>query len=129
VDLPFYNLLGKEVDEEEMISMTWKTLIGYKGLYEVSDLGNIRSLLKGIVLKKRGHYKGYDRVCVYKNNVRETILIHRAVAMSFLPNPQELPVVNHKDSDKKNNNLKNLEWATFSENTNHYYNNKDDDNF
>lgn len=91
---------------------------GYEGLYEVSNKGNVRSLprktTKGGILKPslRG---GYPFVTLGKKSVH----IHRLVAENFLSNPENKLTVNHKDSNKINNNLDNLEWATYSENAAH----------
>jgi len=114
----------------------WIALTGYEGLYEVSSFGNVRSLERRVKLfgkrdylkegkeiKVRSHYKGYKRFCVHKDNVRTTILVHRAVAMAFLLNPDDLPIVNHKDLNKQHNHIRNLEWVTCKENTQHYYDN------
>lgn len=104
---------------------TWLPVKDYEGLYEISNLGNIRSLKRhstsGKVLtpsmsRKR---KGYLQVTLSKNDVHETKTIHRMVAKAFIPNPNELQEVNHKDGNKLNNCAENLEWVTREENTEH----------
>ena len=119
----------------------WKSLDGYEKQYEISNLGNIFSLEREVLMfgkiprtlesqkiKTRPQYKGYLRFCVWKNNKKETIYVHRAVAIAFIPNPKNLEIVNHKDLNKENNNVFNLEWVNYKENSNHYYeNNKNDD--
>lgn len=114
---------------------TWKPIPGYEGLYEVSDLGRVRSITKqvfnifkkgliskpGVVLKKESHYRGYDRVCLCKNRVCMHQYVHRLVALAFLANPENKAYVNHLDENKRNNAVINLEWATESENTRYYY--------
>ncbi len=109
-------------------------LSGYEGIYEISNFGNVRSLdreveifgratkiFKAQPIKTRGHYKGYVRFCAHKDGAKVTIFVHRAVAIAFLPNPEDLPVVNHVDLNKQHNHVDNLEWVSFKENTNHYY--------
>jgi hypothetical protein len=103
----------------------WKAIEGYEGLYEVSNLGNVRSLdrtirhsdgkvtnFKGQVLKYGVHYKGYLVVYLTKNSKKKSVKIHRLVATAFIPNPDNLPHVNHKDENKTNNHVSNLEWCS-----------------
>lgn len=94
----------------------WKPVVGYEGLYEVSNLGNVKSLNwantkteKNLYLKKQN--KGYLQVELVKNGNKKMITVHRLVAMAFVPNPDGFPQVNHKDEDKKNNRAENLEWC------------------
>lgn len=118
---------------------TWKPVNGYEGSYEVSDLGNVRSLdrtvrvkkgayeydlvLKGKVLKPLVRRHGYLGVQLFNLdrslNARgmKTVSIHRLVAEAFVPNPDGLPEVNHKDEDKANNVATNLEWMDHKDNT------------
>ena len=124
------------------MSPVFVDLKGYEGLYKVSTYGQIISLKREvkifgkhvfskptIFLKLQTHYKGYKFVHVCKNGIREKVYIHRAVALHFIinKNPDELIIVNHKDLDKTNNHVLNLEWVTSKENTNHYHQNKDND--
>ena len=102
----------------------WKPVSGYEGLYEVSNLGRVKTLAHG--KGSNNHYKtgtltkkGYLLVQFWKGNQRKGLYIHRIVANAFLPNPQNLPQVNHKDGDKTNNKVDNLEWCTNSENQIH----------
>lgn len=107
----------------------WKPLKDYEGRYEVSNLGNIRSLNyhltgKMQLLKQQKNKDGYLYVSVPKEyNKRRQILIHRAVAMAFIENPLNKPEVNHKDGNKQNNNSDNLEWVTMQENQRHAWTN------
>lgn len=78
--------------------------------YEVSNLGRIRR--NGKILKPSKTTTGYLRVNLYKNGIMKSAYIHRLVAQTFLPNPQNLPMINHKDEDKTNNSIDNLEWCT-----------------
>lgn len=102
----------------------WIHVRGYENHYLVSDLGNIKSLkyktekiIKQTVSKK----DGYCRVTLYGNKKRKTFLVHRLVASAFLINKENKKEVNHKDFDKTNNKLENLEWCTSSENSIHKY--------
>ena len=88
----------------------WKNVIGYEGLYEVSDKGNVRNVRRNTLLKLQKN-QGYIRVALSKNGIKTWLRVHRLVAQAFLPNPDNLPQVNHKDEDKTNNSVDNLEWC------------------
>lgn len=102
----------------------WKDIEGYEGLYQVSNLGNVRSLdnivncnggkrlRKGGLLKPIIDYDGYNRVTLYGNRKKKNYFVHRLVAQAFIPNPDNLPCINHKDEVKTNNHYFNLEWCT-----------------
>lgn len=103
----------------------WKDIQGYEGLYQVSNLGRIRSLdryvhhpkggerlSKGQIIKPGATRKGYLFVTLAKENEVRPKRINRLVAEAFLPNPQNLEVVNHKDENKANNTVDNLEWCS-----------------
>lgn len=100
----------------------WKQIVGYEGLYEVSDLGNVRSWIKPnrskrtepIVLKKVRMSTGYDCVTLCGKLKH----IHRLVAEAFLSNPNGYRIINHKDENKQNNEVTNLEWCTQKHNIN-----------
>ena len=106
----------------------WKDIEGYEGTYQISSLGNIKSLprktnnqfYKGIYLKQT-LYKGYLKVQLSNHSKSKWFLVHRLVAMAFIPNPQNKPQVNHIDGNKSNNKVSNLEWVTGSENQIHSY--------
>lgn len=102
----------------------WKPIEKTMGLIEVSSEGRVRSLLKGSprVLKTQADKKGYHRVRVSIEREKMTFKVHREVAKAFLPNPDSLPQVNHKDGDKENNSASNLEWVTNAENAKHAIN-------
>lgn len=102
----------------------WKDISDYEGLYQISNLGNVKSLNYGRLgrsqnLKVSKHHTGYGIVILANSKVRETKLVHVLVASAFLPNPENKPCVNHIDGDKSNNVLANLEWVTKSENMRH----------
>lgn len=95
----------------------WKTIAGYEGLYEVSSLGNVRSLNyrgrgESHILSPGKDKRGYSHVTLFKGKNRTTVQIHRLVAIAFIPNPKSLPVVNHKDWNPENNCVDNLEWCS-----------------
>lgn len=99
----------------------WKDIKDFEGLYQVSNFGNVMSLnyrLRGYnaLLTPKINDKGYAWVELRKNGTRKQVLVHRLVAQEFLKNPNNYPVVNHKDENKLNNIVDNLEWCTFSYN-------------
>lgn len=102
---------------------TWKPVVGYEGLYEVSSKGNVRNLKTGRILKPIYSTNGYATVNLtraYNDKTKQTKkLIHRLVAQAFIPNPNNLSDVNHKDEIKTNNNLDNLEWISHRDNMNY----------
>lgn len=100
---------------------TWKAIEGTKGLLEVSDKGRVRSWLSGTprVLKTQTDNKGYHRIRVTVERHKMSFKVHREVAKVFLSNPNNFPQVNHKDGDKNNNSVYNLEWITNKDNAHH----------
>ena len=109
-------------------SEIWKDVAGYEGLYKVSNKGNVYSVARK---DSRWHRRGgqrlkpvYDRggyliVSLYKNGKSKTKKVHRLVAEAFIPNPNGLPQVNHRDKNKVNNNVENLKWCDARYNSNH----------
>lgn len=100
---------------------------GYEGLYEIDRQGNVYSIIttnsrrKGII-KPQDNSKGYLRVNLFdKNGKSKKHYVHRLVAKVFIPNPENKPIVNHKDCNTKNNSIENLEWCTQSENIQYSY--------
>lgn len=99
----------------------WKPIEGTKGFIEVSNYGRARSLLRGApsILKAQTDKKGYLRLRVTIEREKYSYKIHREVAKAFLPNPGNLPQVNHIDGDKCSNRVDNLEWVTNQQNAQH----------
>ena len=104
----------------------WTPIPTYEGFYEITRAGDIRSLhpKEGTrAIKPRIDWGGYLAVCLCKRGEAKTKRIHRLVAETFIPKPVEKPFVNHKDGDKLNNHVRNLEWVTHSENLKHAHEN------
>ena len=104
----------------------WKEIAGYEGLYEVSDLGRVKSLKYGKerILKPQKNTRGYLKVALCKDGKVEQPKIHRLVAEAFIPNPNNLETINHKDEVKTNNTVGNLEWMSVKDNNNYGTRNK-----
>lgn len=88
----------------------WKQIEGFEGLYEISNLGNVKGKKK--VLKKAMQSNGYEYVTLRKNGQQYHSLVHRLVALNFIENPNNYPEVNHISEDKHDNSVSNLEWCT-----------------
>lgn len=101
----------------------WNNIPGYEELYRVSTSGRIRSVRTGDIMKQFPHYKGHLFIFLYKPGVkRKKMFVHRAVAMAFMTGFDDSEVVNHRDSNKVNNDVTNLEWTSSHDNTIHYWN-------
>lgn len=120
----------------------WKPVVGYEGFYEISNFGNVRGInriithdwyyrkrihttrtvvIKAKILKQQVDNRGYLRANLCRNDGRRGVamLVHRLVGQAFIPNPDDLPMINHKDENKTNNHVNNLEWCTNSYNINY----------
>ena len=97
----------------------WKDIIGFEGIYEISNLGRIRRIKNGRILSTRRSDGWYITVTLYKDKKRYGKLLHRLVSEAFIPNPDNLLEVNHRDEDKTNNRVDNLEFCDHKYNVNY----------
>lgn len=123
------NLKSQKNQTMEIKMEKWRDIPGYEGLYQASDLGKIKSLEKYVNNRYKDVYReerilkpsiskgGYKRVVLTKDGTKKYIAVHRLIAMTFIPNPDNFPQINHKDEDKQNNCVSNLEWCTCKYNT------------
>jgi len=124
------SIISKEKSKEiKAIMEIWNDIPGYEGYYQASTYGRIKGLdynvcektgkvriHKGHILKSFKVPGGYSCISLQVNGNRKHFLIHRLIALTFIPNPHNLQTVNHKDENKKNNHVENLEWMTLYEN-------------
>lgn len=114
----------------------WKDIKGYEGRYQVSSCGQIKTVDRKVkcrggymrmeqstLLQQATQWTGHKTVCLYKDSKMKCFRVHRLVAIAFLDNPHNLPVINHIDSNPANNNVSNLEWCTQSHNCLHAWQN------
>ncbi len=101
------------------MSEKWVDIKDYKGLYEISDTGKVRNVVKNKTLRISNNGNGYLRVGLRKDDKRRNFLLHRLLALSFIPNPDNKSQVNHINGIKTDNRVENLEWCTNKENNVH----------
>ena len=107
----------------------WKDIVGYEGKYQVSNIGRVKSLPRQVVCKtirtiterilKPGIVRDYEKVTFRVNKIGKQLFVHRLVAIHFIPNPLNLPEVNHKKGIKTDNRWHQLEWCTHKQNIEH----------
>lgn len=100
----------------------WKVIEGHDSLYEISDKGRVRNTLTNKILKQ--HKNAYGYYCLglrFEGRKQKSYLVHRLIAKVFIPNPENKPQINHKDCNKTNNSIDNLEWCTKNENNLHAF--------
>lgn len=99
-----------------MTQETWKPIIGYETVYEISCHGNVKRVSSQRILKYSINNRGYALVHLFNGNISKTCSVHRLVAEHFIPNPHNKPDINHIDNNKINNDKSNLEWTTAKDN-------------
>lgn len=116
----------KIIEQEQNIILEneeWKDIIGYEGLYQVSNYGRIKSFYNAskpkIMSLCLGRTQDYYSICLTKNKQKKQHSVNRLVAEAFVPNPNNYPEVNHIDENTKNNKASNLEWVNHSQNVKH----------
>lgn len=104
---------GRGVEMKEK----WKEIKGYEGKYWISNYGRLKN--KEQIMKPMVSTNGYLIACLWKNNIQKKIVLHRLVAEAFIPNQNQYSDINHKDENKENNKIDNLEWCTHKYNMNY----------
>lgn len=97
----------------------WRNIDGFNGKYQVSSWGRIRNAESGKIIKPYVNSKGYLKTSLYNGEKNVKKRVNRLVAIAFIENPYNYPQVNHKDGNKQNNSISNLEWVTNTENQKH----------
>lgn len=97
----------------------WKDIEGFEGRYQISTWGRVRNAITMCIIKPYSNKKGYLKVGLMKGDKSIKFRVNRLVAQAFIPNPYNLPQVNHKDGNKVNNSFTNLEWTTNAINQEH----------
>ena len=97
----------------------WRNITNYEELYQVSNLGNVKNIRRNKLKKLTLNKDGYYIVKLSKNNKKKVYLVHRLVAKEFIENKNNYDIVNHKDENKTNNKVDNLEWCTIKYNNNY----------
>lgn len=126
IDAAYFTIVNDEnvwLGLDDLPHEEWRDVIGYEALYQVSNLGRVKSFFKGVfkIRKPVLSKPGYFGINLYKNNLSKIIRIHILVAQAFIPNPEGKPEVNHRFGNKRDNRVSELEWMTGSENKQHAY--------
>lgn len=119
-----YNSIAKLNEEwEDAPEEEWRDVLGFEELYQVSNLGNVRTVKRGeaTVMSQKEHWNGYLSVHLRNKGVERRASVHRLVAEAFIPNPDGLRDVNHKNGIKTDNRVENLEWLSHSDNMRHMH--------
>ena len=101
----------------------WKDIKDYEDLYTISNYGKIKRKKDNYIFKENKNSRGYRVITLTKNKIEKSYSVHRLVAETFIPNIYNLPQINHKDGNKMNNKVNNLEWCNQSYNMKHAYKN------
>lgn len=122
------NLKCKHINNvKDLPNEVWKDIPDYEGVYQVSNKGRIKSLARIVgnckrkdkIIIPKDNGTGYYKVNLYKNGKHKNHYVHKLVASVFINNESNKPCINHKDYNRKNNNVENLEWVTYKENNNY----------
>lgn len=115
----YTNQRNKDMSKLMQDSETWKDIPSYEGIYQISNNSQVKSLRSGKKLTISFVPYGFVKLCV--NGVAKKHYVHRLVAVAFIPNPENKSMINHKDGDKRNNAITNLEWCDAKHNVKHAY--------
>ncbi|MEG6615375.1 NUMOD4 motif-containing HNH endonuclease [Peptococcaceae bacterium 1198_IL3148] len=125
----WYHILTKYKGRKSTVTEIWKDIEGFEGFYQISNYGRVKSLGGWCGTAKRKEriravhltHDGYEKVRLIHGGKDKTVRVHRLVAEAFIPNPENKDTVNHKDGNKRNNHVSNLEWVDRSEQMIHAY--------
>ena len=115
---PILTRRGRNRGQSCMKKEIWRPVIGYENNYVVSNLARIKNT-RSLRMLKPINSRGYTLVSLCKNGIIKSTRIHRIVALAFIPNPHNKPFINHKNGNKNDNSIENLEWCTYKENLQH----------
>ena len=109
-----HNMRKPQLYIESLPNEEWKDVVGYEGLYKISNCGRVMSIRgkSPVILNPQINKAGYHRIAIHIRPFSGHFMVHRWVAEAFIPNPNNLPFINHKDENPGNNNVDNLEWCT-----------------